>query len=371
MSFFAGLLGNVSSALQNVFSAPIGALGDSLAYGVKSLFGQSEMQKYERQLKRNMAYQKEMIDYTNEANLAYNKDLTSFNNEETKKMTEYMFKNYESPEARMNLYKQAGLNPNLAINGSSGLSTVSSSASSGGASAPSSGASYQADKSMISTLMSEFHMQKEMSKAQLDYQKEQTHSLWLQNLAKEEEILQFEVDEDFRKLVDFTQDVADIKIEGNIKDGLSIPDVIAKAYTRKERVQRGMTIKSAVEHAIKKVEYEITKNSQQVLLKQISSDSKSLDLLQEKGYYKLYQEVENMLTTGNINQKNLSIITEELDMIRRKNKLDDIDNSMWTADWGLPRTIEYPLKALLRTIYNALAGGLNAFSGSFGSRLGK
>ena len=188
MSIFSSIGDFIGSGLSAI-TAPFEAIGDVVGNGIKGLFGQSDMDKYERQLSRNMAYQKEMIDYTNEANLAYNKELTNYNNEQSKNMTEYFYNNYQSPQARMQQFKDAGINPNLAINGSSGLSPVSSSATSGGASAPSSGASYQAQRYQLSSLLTRISAEKKILNSQVQYQKELAREKRIDNQLKLADLL--------------------------------------------------------------------------------------------------------------------------------------------------------------------------------------
>ncbi len=126
-------------------SSLINPIGDAIS----GLFGRSEMQKYQKQADINLAYQKNLIDYQNE---------------NTKELTQHMWKNYQSPQAIMSAYKASGINPNLVAGKISGSGTALQSA--GG---NVSGASYQANR-FDPTLLS-----------QLSYQREQTEYQKLKN----------------------------------------------------------------------------------------------------------------------------------------------------------------------------------------------
>lgn len=101
-----------------------GAIG--MAIGSNDGF---DIKDYRKQLKEDKAYQKEMMQFQNNET----RDLTLWNNEQNKELKKYYYDNYDSPEATMKGYAEAGINPNLVagrVTGNdSALSSVSSSAS--------------------------------------------------------------------------------------------------------------------------------------------------------------------------------------------------------------------------------------------------
>ena len=82
------------------------------------LFGKSDDEKYQDKLNADKAYQKEMIDYTNEANLLASQKSQAFN-----------WHNYDSPAAKMQAYKDAGINPNQVAGQGYQLSGITASGS--------------------------------------------------------------------------------------------------------------------------------------------------------------------------------------------------------------------------------------------------
>lgn len=113
----------------------LSGIGSTIFGGITSSISKKQDFNYWKQQQEiQHQYQKQMIDYQNEAS----KDLTSWNNEENKALKAYYYDNYDSPQAVMQAYQKAGINPNLIAgqvtgSGPANLSTVASSASGGSA----------------------------------------------------------------------------------------------------------------------------------------------------------------------------------------------------------------------------------------------
>lgn len=162
MGFFDGLFNAATLGLY-------GGIKDTVGYGVKSLFGQSDNQKYRRQLNQQAEYQKQMIDYQNEKS----KEMTLFNNAEqlknTKDYQQWSYDNFNSASAQMANYQKAGINPNLIAGNVSGAGTgaVLSSGSSS-ASAPAGAPGVNSSSQYLNSLLDYQIMSKELEGRELD-----------------------------------------------------------------------------------------------------------------------------------------------------------------------------------------------------------
>lgn len=311
--FFDSLIGGLKSAVGSIGKAVL----SPISYGINSMFGQSEMQKYERQLSRNEAYQKEMIDYQNQANLKYNKDLTLFNNEQTKDMSQYMFDNFQSPKAQSLAYKQAGLNPYMLTNAGN-FSPTASSAVSGGSSAPSSGATYTRD-APISVLDAmqyrNLESQAQYNEAQTNYINELKNGVMLDNAKKNAEKPYWE--QNAREMAlglilgnsltseDITAIQSQVKVNESI---ISLNTVLGAKHSTEIGnllVQRSFLAASIEEKMkmLEKIDSDISVGKATAAMLYANADyMKELKKLPEEQRNQIIQTVKNLKTQDDINQ---------------------------------------------------------------------
>ena len=117
------------------------ASGGALSNWMGKADREADMADWQEKMKSTNEYQQDFLKFQNEENLKYNQLLTQFNNQESMKMSKEMahfnWTNFESPEAKMNALKTAGINPNLVagqMNGTDPSQTMNSSSTSGGGS---------------------------------------------------------------------------------------------------------------------------------------------------------------------------------------------------------------------------------------------
>lgn len=168
---------------------------------------------------------RKMLQYQNNENLKYNKQLIDYQNDATQALTETMYNKYQSPEARMNAFKSAGINPNLVAGSLAGtnIGATASSSSSGGSSGnipTASGLNFQKKYADPTLLM------------QLSYQRE---AIKMAKLKNDEQAL---LNDKLRKEQPFWEQNAENQAK-TIMYGVSISDNTAKEIAQKiENLQK-------------------------------------------------------------------------------------------------------------------------------------
>lgn len=161
MSFLKDLLNTATLGLYDGVTNAVG-------YGVSSLLGQSENQKYRRQINQQSEYQKEMIDYQNEKS----KEMTLFNNDQqlknTKAYQQWSYDNFNSASAQMANYQKAGINPNLVAGNVSGAGTGSVLSSGTSSASASSASTNVGTPQYLNSLLNYQIMSKELEGKSLD-----------------------------------------------------------------------------------------------------------------------------------------------------------------------------------------------------------
>ena len=240
----------------NVVTGGIGGTVASIAGdALSSLFGKSDKQVNQTSLDQQAKYQKEMIDYQNQTSISKEKEMIDYQNEATMAQTEKMWNKYQSPQAIMTAYKQAGINPNLVAGQVSGNGSATLSAtSSGGSSAPS-GQGYQDTRmAFLQNILQSVKISNEMKyqSAQIKLLNEQVESA---KIANERALLDNDV---FKN--EITAPEFDVPNEDYSPDRrystLSSRNQKTRKATKEERLLRGLDTHNSRYWHGKGIEYE-------------------------------------------------------------------------------------------------------------------
>lgn len=193
----------------------ITGVGDLLSGGALSSWLNRSQQKRDFNEWKNkqeimQGYQKDFLQFQNSENLLYNQALTKFNNAETKKLTQDMahfnWENFTSPDAVMNAYKQAGINPAMVAGSISGVNpsqTISSASTQTGGSGAVAQASHNSRNSGKALELSNLLLQNDYTSEVVEAQKLANEHQSLENdrLRKEQPFFEQNAEQQAESLV--------------------------------------------------------------------------------------------------------------------------------------------------------------------------
>ena len=355
-------MANFSKVLKGVkdgFGAipVVGSAISSVLGIVDGLFGKSDEEKYKDKLNADKAYQKEMIDYTNEANLLA-----------SQKSQAYNWQNYDSPAAKMQAYKDAGINPNQVAGQGYQLSGVTASAS-----APSA-QGYQDSRMaklnagiQLGALSSQLQGMKYdnlLKKESLLYQKEMRKKLEDENLNMEEEYLQYYQDESFNDLMQDVTSIAKGDITGGLQ-GMNIPELTVTGHTtREQKIAIGRKRKHAIQYAMKTLDNSKFMAQAKNEIDLIANDAASIKKLKESGLLPLFQEMQHICNDADASLTSLKMLKAQYNKYIVDVNRDKQQNWIFDTDWKFEpkfKPLEYILKSILQSILSAVGDRVSSY----------
>lgn len=353
-------MGDFSKILKGVkdgFGAipVVGSAISSVMGIVDGLFGKSDEEKYKDKLNADKAYQKEMIDYTNEANLLA-----------SQKSQAYNWQTYDSPAAKMQAYKDAGINPNQVAGQGYQLSGVTSSAS-----APSA-QGYQDSRmaklnagiqlGALSSQLRSMKLDNALKHESLLYQKQMRKKLEEQNELSDLEYLQLYNDDNFINDYNATTALAGLPNYDN-EPSVQIPAISAiREVDRATRIKVGRARKVAMKRAIDAIENKFNTSSLEYQMQRIGNDKAALKKLQDEGLFELYEVVKGINWRNKISDQDLQSLKQAFNHNKKIIEREDTNNFIFDADWGFDpeyKGFEKFLKSLLgvlSTLFKDSAG---------------
>lgn len=339
------IVSNLNSGLS--FITNLGDLftGGAISNWLGSSQRSSDFEYWKSQQKVMYEYQKAFLDYSNESNLQYNKALTEWNNEQNKKLTDYYYNAYQSPQAQMQANKDAGLNPNLVAGNwsGSGLSPQSSLPAQSAGASPMPTASGR-NSNTIGAAM-------EVAGGMANLQRILTETKYNKAMADKVEAEAFSVElANDKAYYEMLNDDESLSTEERYAKGLL-------AYAKSSyQMRQNSLLKSDAESAASSAE-------SAVRVLKAHNEQEAWGKLKVKGLHPLLEETAKLIADREISEKNLDILGEQFTRFVRQNNYDSILYAFFDADLketlGVSAGAEKALKLLMYFLWNAFSTRLN------------